>query len=54
MTEIYYPSNDGKNQIHACLWTPDGEAKGVVQIIHGMCEYAERYAPFAKFLTENG
>lgn len=54
MTEIYYPSKDGKNQIHACLWTPDGEAKGVVQIIHGMCEYAERYAPFAKFLNDNG
>ena len=28
--------------------------KGVVQLVHGMCEYKERYEPFAKFLTDNG
>lgn len=54
MQDIFYPSKDGKNTVHACLWKPEGEARGVVQIIHGMCEYAERYAPFAKFLNENG
>lgn len=54
MQDIFYPSKDEKNTIHACLWLPQGDAKGVVQIIHGMCEYAERYAPFAKFLNENG
>lgn len=54
MQNIYYPSKDGKHQIHACLWLPEGEVKGVVQIIHGMCEYAERYAPFAEFLNKNG
>ena len=54
MQDIYYSSKDGKHQIHACLWLPEGEVKGVVQIIHGMCEYAERYAPFAEFLNKNG
>lgn len=54
MEDIFYPSKDGKNTIHACLWKTAGEAKGVVQIIHGMSEYAERYAPFAKFLNDNG
>lgn len=54
MQGIFYPSKDGKNTIHACLWKPEGEAKGVMQIIHGMCEYAERYAPFAEFLNANG
>lgn len=54
MQDLYYPSKDGKNVVHACLWMPEGEAKGVVQIIHGMCEYAERYAPFAAFLNKNG
>ena len=54
MENIYYPSKDGKNTIHACVWKPEGEAKAVVQLIHGMCEYAERYAPFAKFLNDNG
>ncbi len=54
MTDLFYTSKDGKNTVHACLWTPAGEAKGVVQIIHGMSEYAERYAPFAEFLVKNG
>ena len=54
MQDLYYPSKDGKNTIHACLWEPQGEAKGVVQLIHGMSEYAERYAPFAEFLNKNG
>lgn len=52
--DVYYPSSDGETKIHACVWRPDGEIKGVVQIIHGMCEYAARYAPFASFLTERG
>lgn len=28
--------------------------KGVVQLVHGMCEYKERYEKFAEFLTNNG
>lgn len=54
MQDIYYPSSDGKTTIHACLWLPDGEAVGVVQIIHGMAEYAKRYSPTAEFLTKRG
>ena len=54
MNEIFYPSHDGKTTIHACIWRPEGEIKGVVQIIHGMCEYAERYKPFAEFLAAEG
>lgn len=54
MEDIFYPSKDGKNTIHACIWKPEGNIKGVVQIIHGMEEYAERYSPFAQYLTERG
>lgn len=54
MEEIFYVSNDGKTQIHACIWLPQTQPKGVVQIIHGMAEYAARYAPFARFLAQNG
>lgn len=54
MEHIYYLSKDGKTNIHAVKWTPEGQPRGVVQIIHGMCEYAERYAPFAEFLATNG
>ena len=42
MEDLFYPSSDGENTIHACIWEPVGKAKGVVQIIHGMCEYAQR------------
>lgn len=54
MQDIFYPSKDGKNTIHAVIWRPEGEVHGVVQIIHGMCEYAARYAPFAQFLCSRG
>lgn len=54
MNEIFYPSHDGETTIHACIWRPEGEIKGVVQIIHGMSEYAARYAPFAEFLNSRG
>lgn len=54
MQEIYYPSNDGKTNIHACIWQSEGEPKAVLQIIHGMAEYAERYSEFAEYLTKQG
>lgn len=54
MENIFYPSKDGTNTVHACIWRPEGQARGVFQIIHGMCEYIERYAPFAEFLTAQG
>lgn len=54
MQEIYYPSHDGKTTVHACIWRPENEIKGVLQIIHGMAEYAARYAPFAEAMTREG
>ena len=54
MEDIFYPSEDGKHTVHACVWRPEGEVKGAVQIIHGMSEYAERYAPFAEYLNAHG
>lgn len=35
-------------------WLPDGEAKGVVQLAHGMAEHSARYARFAQALTDAG
>lgn len=53
--EFYYPSSDEVHQIHAVLWTPEsGEVKGVVQLVHGICEYIMRYDHFARFLTDQG
>lgn len=40
--------------LHATVYEPNGEKKGVFQILHGMCEYKERYAPLMQFFCENG
>lgn len=54
MKEFYFPSSDGKNQIYARMWLPDGEVRGTVQIAHGIAEYINRYDDFAQFLASNG
>lgn len=52
--EFEFPSWDGESNIHAMMWKPEGNARGVVQLIHGMAEHIERYQPFADFLASNG
>lgn len=52
--EFFYPSSDGVHQTHAVLWLPEGEPRGVVQLVHGICEYILRYEPFAQFLAGQG
>lgn len=52
--EFTYPSTDGVHQIHAVEWLPEGEPRAVVQIVHGVAEYALRYDPLAQYLTEHG
>ncbi|MCP1111203.1 lysophospholipase [Ohessyouella blattaphilus] len=52
--EFTFSSRDGRTALHGIEWTPDGEIKGVVQIIHGMVEYVDRYDRFAKFLAKRG
>lgn len=54
MQEIYYPSSDGVNTVHACIWAAEGECKAVLQIIHGMAEYATRYSRLAEKLAKQG
>ena len=33
---------------------PSGTPKGIVQIVHGMCEHKERYIPFMEYLSDAG
>ena len=40
--------------LSCCAYLPEGEPKGIFQIVHGMCEYKERYDDFMRFLAENG
>ena len=50
--EFYFDSNCKQNKIHAVKWVPEGTPLCIVQVVHGMCEYIERYEEFAAFLTE--
>lgn len=54
--EFYYDSRDGKSKLHAVRYMPeDAESiRCVVQIVHGMAEYFERYEEFAEYLTARG
>ena len=55
VSEYFIPSSDGKTLVHVDQWTPVGrKIVGVVQIAHGVAEYAKRYEPFAKYLCDNG
>ena len=50
-----FPSCDGTHQIFARQWLPsEGEPKAVVQIVHGVSEYIDRYAPVARYLADHG
>ena len=51
--DIWYASQ-GVGQIHACRWFPEGKPKAVVQIVHGIAEFVERYDDFANFLNTQG
>ena len=51
--ESFYPAC-AAGQIHALRWEPSGEAKAVVQIVHGVSEYAARYDEFATLLQSHG
>lgn len=59
-TTLSYPSHDRASTIRALVWEPDDAARpdftprAVVQIVHGMSEHVERYAPFAEFLVGRG
>lgn len=52
-TDFWYDSQ-GAGRIHGCRWTPEGETKAVLQIVHGIAEYIERYDDFANFLNARG
>lgn len=52
--EFYFLSNDSATRIHAIEWVPEGKPKAVLQILHGMVEYIDRYSEFAGYLADKG
>ena len=47
-------SKDSKNNLNTVIWETEKEPVGVLQIVHGMAEYIDRYDNFAKYMTEHG
>lgn len=52
-TDFWYDSS-GRGRLHGCRWTPEGEVRAVVQIVHGIAEFVERYDDFARYLNDRG
>ncbi|WP_026651519.1 alpha/beta fold hydrolase [Butyrivibrio proteoclasticus] len=52
--ELTYKSRDRQTMVHAIKWIPEGEPVAILQIIHGMQEFIDRYDEFATFLAEKG
>ena len=48
------PSSDGIHNLSGVVYLPDGEAKGLFQVVHGMTEYVERYDRFLTDMAKNG
>lgn len=54
MRESFTIPSNGIGRLHCCRWMPEGEPKAVLQIVHGIAEYIERYDDFARFLNGLG
>ncbi len=53
--EFYFDSRDGDHKIHAIKWVPEvAKPVCILQIVHGMSEYIDRYDDFARFLADKG
>ena len=54
MREDFWFDSKGAGKIHGCCWKAEGEPKAVLQIVHGIAEYIERYDDFANYLNSLG
>lgn len=54
LKEFEFTSEFDGLKINSLIAVPSGEINGVVQIVHGMCEYKERYLPFIDYLAGEG
>lgn len=53
--ELWYPSAENGMDVFARVWDDDAAQPAfVLQIVHGMVEYIDRYRRFAEFIVQNG
>ncbi|MBR7165065.1 MAG: alpha/beta hydrolase [Clostridia bacterium] len=48
------PSSDGVHTLWGSLYEPEGAVRGIVQVIHGMTDYTDRYERLLVNLAEEG
>ncbi len=53
-SEFTFVSSGGKTSLHGILWEPEGPAKGILQIAHGITEHMGRYGEMARYFTDRG
>ena len=51
--KIKLTSEVDKLELDCIMIIPEGEIKGIVQLVHGMNEHKERYIDFMEYLAEN-
>lgn len=51
---IWFDSSDGLHRCAGYLWQPQGQVRGVVQVVHGIAEHMGRYDHFARYLNGHG
>ncbi len=54
MRTDFYVDSLGEGQLHCCRWTPEGSPRAIVQLVHGIADYLERYDPIARYLCSQG
>ncbi len=52
--EFTIDSRDGKTALHAVKWLPETEPVCILQIIHGMNDYIQRYEEMAQYFAGKG
>ena len=53
--DLYFNSRDREHKLHAIRWVPETEKPVcILQIVHGMTEYIDRYDEFARYMAERG
>ncbi len=51
---ISFTGSNAVTTIQGAIWEPKEAPRGILQICHGMCEYIDRYEPFAEFMESKG
>lgn len=52
--EQYITSNDRDQTLHCVIWEPEARPVAVLQLVHGMEEYIERYDKLAQAMVSRG